>query len=246
MVKKIHAVFPIFLKRSTWPGTEVCSINYLLLVYLVLCFVGFLHIYHLVNNGFYMLVPRHLGHLLTLVYHRDLFQDLFSSSFISTTSQLASMPISAYLLTTLVYTSVLTTQILLAPYSTSLSRQSTPGPRYCLHRTQHRSPDSLLLVPDTACTVLNIALQTVYSWSQTWPVSFNSVKSQSMLFSRKLNKPAHAQLHMNNIEIDTSNLINILAKRGNALVSEISPQPPLSTQKKCICLLFDHFQSTAT
>ena len=27
-------------------------------------------------------------------------------------------------------------QILLAPYSTAISRQSTPGPRYCLHRTQ--------------------------------------------------------------------------------------------------------------
>ena len=33
----------------------------------------FLHIYHFVNNGFHMLVPRHLGHLLTLVYLRDLF-----------------------------------------------------------------------------------------------------------------------------------------------------------------------------
>ena len=36
--------------------------------------------------------------------------------------------------------------------------------------------------PDTACTVLNIALKTVYSWSQTWLISFNPVKSQSMLF----------------------------------------------------------------
>ena len=37
------------------------------------------------------------------------------------------------------------------PYSTAISRQSTPGPRYCLHRTQQRSPDSLLLVLDMAC-----------------------------------------------------------------------------------------------
>ena len=36
--------------------------------------------------------------------------------------------------------------------------------------------------PDTACTVLNIAFQTVYFWSQTWLISFNPVKSQSMLF----------------------------------------------------------------
>jgi len=72
MVKKSVQYFAIFLKRSTGSGTEVCSIN-LLLVYLVLCFVGFLHIYHLVNNGFHMLVHRHLGHLLTLVYLRDLF-----------------------------------------------------------------------------------------------------------------------------------------------------------------------------
>jgi len=56
------------------------------------------------------------------------------------------MPISAYLLTTLVYTTFV----------------------------DH---------PDPACNVLNS-------------------KSQSMLFSRKHNKPAHPQLHMNNIAIE--------------------------------------------
>ena len=56
--------------------------------------------------------------------------------------------------------------------------------------------------PDTASTVLNRDLQTVYSWSQTWLVSFNPVKSKSMLFSRKIKKPVHPQLHMNNIAIE--------------------------------------------
>ena len=65
---------------------------------------------------------------------------LFSSSFISTTSQLTSMPISAYLLMTLVYTSFLTIQILLAPYSTAISRQSTPGHRPGLYPSTQSSP----------------------------------------------------------------------------------------------------------
>ena len=92
------------------------SINYLLLVYLV---------------------PIYIGLLLTMVYIRDLSQELYSFSFTST----IAMPISAYLLTTLVYTSLLTTQILLAPYSTAISRRSTPGvPRHGLYPSTQSSP----------------------------------------------------------------------------------------------------------
>ena len=80
-------------------------------------------------------------------------------------SQLTSMPISAYLLTTPVYISWWIILTLLALYLTAISRQSTPGPR---------------------------------------PGFYPSIqsKSQSMLFSRKLNKPAHPQIHMNNIAIE--------------------------------------------
>ncbi|XP_053396163.1 uncharacterized protein LOC128556153 [Mercenaria mercenaria] len=55
--------------------------------------------------------------------------------------------------------------------------------------------------PALASTTLNTDLETIHSWSKAWLVTFNPSKTESMIFSRKLYKPNHPQLNMNNIPI---------------------------------------------
>ena len=43
----------------------------------------------------------------------------------------------------------------------------------------------------------------LYTWTSNWCATFNSSKTESVLFSRKLIKPIHPALHMNQQQIST-------------------------------------------
>ena len=49
--------------------------------------------------------------------------------------------------------------------------------------------------PVKSSVVLNSELSQVYTWASNWLVTYNSSKTQSILFSRKLIKPIHPALH---------------------------------------------------
>ncbi len=56
--------------------------------------------------------------------------------------------------------------------------------------------------PITASTTLNNDLASIHSWSQSWLVSFNPEKNESIIFSRKRRKPQHPPLIMNSLNIE--------------------------------------------
>ena len=63
---------------------------------------------------------------------------------------------------------------------------------------------SLFIVVDnpvTAAGQLNIDLQKISQWATTWLVSFNPSKTEATLFSRKLNRPHHPPIFMQNHQI---------------------------------------------
>ena len=45
--------------------------------------------------------------------------------------------------------------------------------------------------PKDAAIILNSDLFKIYRWATDWLVSFNPSKSESLIFSRKVNKPYH-------------------------------------------------------
>lgn len=55
--------------------------------------------------------------------------------------------------------------------------------------------------PATSATILNRDLSSILAWSRLWLVSFNPSKTESLLFSRKRNKPAHPPLYFNNTPV---------------------------------------------
>lgn len=52
--------------------------------------------------------------------------------------------------------------------------------------------------PATAANILNYNLGRIYSWAGDWLVDFNANKTETMLLSRKRNKPFHPPLLMDN------------------------------------------------
>ena len=59
--------------------------------------------------------------------------------------------------------------------------------------------------PSDAANCLNTDLDKISRWAATWLVSFNPAKTESLLISRKLNRPQHPALSMQNhqiIEVD--------------------------------------------
>ncbi len=50
--------------------------------------------------------------------------------------------------------------------------------------------------PIMASTALNHDLDTIHQWSQRWLVKFNPAKTETMIFSRKLDKPQHPDILM--------------------------------------------------
>ncbi len=51
--------------------------------------------------------------------------------------------------------------------------------------------------PINSSNILNNDLETIQQWSEQWLVKFNPSKTETMLFSRKVNKPLHPNLVMN-------------------------------------------------
>ena len=56
--------------------------------------------------------------------------------------------------------------------------------------------------PIDSANQLNNDLQTIHLWAKTWLVTFNPAKSESVIFSRKRNKPYHPRVFMNQTEIE--------------------------------------------
>ena len=59
--------------------------------------------------------------------------------------------------------------------------------------------------PVDAATELNSDLLKIHYWATKWLVTFNPAKSESIVFSRKLNKPYHPPLVMNQKQIEEVN-----------------------------------------
>ena len=57
-----------------------------------------------------------------------------------------------------------------------------------------------------AAVYLNSDLNVISQWAASWLVLFNPTKTESLIFIRKLNKPVHPPLYMNDqqlIEVET-------------------------------------------
>ena len=66
--------------------------------------------------------------------------------------------------------------------------------------------------PTTAAELLNLDLEKIIKWAKTWLVTFNPLKTETLLISRKLTKPYHPPLHMDNqiiAEVDTHKHLGI-------------------------------------
>jgi ABC-type antimicrobial peptide transport system ATPase subunit len=64
---------------------------------------------------------------------------------------------------------------------------------------------SMFLIVDNAiesADIINRDMNNVTSWSNKWLVSFNSQKTETMVISRKVYKPHHPSLAMNNQKLE--------------------------------------------
>ena len=55
--------------------------------------------------------------------------------------------------------------------------------------------------PDSAAQILNVDLERLYEWAVQWLVRFNPNKTESLLFSRKLNIQLHSTLFFDDVPI---------------------------------------------
>ena len=58
------------------------------------------------------------------------------------------------------------------------------------------SPFIIVDNPDVAAEILNADLEKIAKWVESWLVKFNPLKTESLLISRKINKPVHPSLIM--------------------------------------------------
>ena len=56
--------------------------------------------------------------------------------------------------------------------------------------------------PATSAACLNTDLEKISRWAITWLVTFNPTKSEAFLVSRKLSRPIHPPLYMQNVQIE--------------------------------------------
>jgi ABC-type antimicrobial peptide transport system ATPase subunit len=55
--------------------------------------------------------------------------------------------------------------------------------------------------PQTTADILNRDLDKIHTWSANWLVSFNPQKTKTKTISRKINKPHHPDIFMNDTPI---------------------------------------------
>ena len=55
--------------------------------------------------------------------------------------------------------------------------------------------------PDSAAQMLNLDLERLYNWAVQWLVKFNPIKTESLLFSRRVNLQDHPTLFFNDVPI---------------------------------------------
>ena len=81
--------------------------------------------------------------------------------------------------------------------------------------------------PIAAAALLNDDLAKIHTWAEHWLVSFNPAKTETLLFSRKVNKPVHPPVVLNNIQINT-----------------VTTHRHLGVTLSSSCSWHDHIQST--
>ena len=59
--------------------------------------------------------------------------------------------------------------------------------------------------PDSAALCLNTDLNKIFNWGKVWLVKFNYSKNESMILTRKVIKPYHPPIYMENTEIEEVN-----------------------------------------
>ena len=59
---------------------------------------------------------------------------------------------------------------------------------------------------NNTAAMLQSDINSISSWADTWLVQFNPSKSESLIISRKTNKPFHPPLAMSNVQIPTVNV----------------------------------------
>ena len=55
--------------------------------------------------------------------------------------------------------------------------------------------------PQRSADLLNTDLSNIHQWASNWLVNFNPNKTEALTITRKLNKPIHPDLFMNNVPI---------------------------------------------
>ena len=55
--------------------------------------------------------------------------------------------------------------------------------------------------PVASAERFNADLIKILQWAETWLVTFNPNKTKSLIISRKINKPLHPSLYMNNQQV---------------------------------------------
>ena len=72
--------------------------------------------------------------------------------------------------------------------------------------------------PVTAAGCINTDLDKISNWASTWLVTFNPSKTETLLFSRKMNTPLHPPVFMQNQKYPKLTLINILVSTSQKTV----------------------------
>ncbi|CAG2234513.1 unnamed protein product [Mytilus edulis] len=86
-------------------------------------------------------------------------------------------------------------------FNLSLSVGKFPSDWKCANVTPVFKKDSPIDDPRESANNLNSDLAKIHRWSSDWLVTFNPQKTETMTISRKLHKPDHPKLNMDNVTV---------------------------------------------
>ena len=66
----------------------------------------------------------------------------------------------------------------------------------------YQSVHHIVTEPETSAELLTLDLMKIEDWAEKWYVTFQPPKTDSLIITRKLNKPAHPTLYMQNHQIN--------------------------------------------